>query len=99
ARRIGVLMPIPAEDQNVRDRLAAFRQALQAHGWMEGLNVEIDTRATGDRELLHQYAAELVALAPDVILAGNSLATRVLQAGYPHGTHRIRLNSQPRALC
>ena len=44
-RRIGVLMPIPAEDQNVRDRLAAFRQALQAHGWMEGLNVRIDTRA------------------------------------------------------
>src|SRR5215468_1846239 len=78
-RRIGVLMPIPAEDQNVRDRLAAFRQALQGHGWMEGLNVEIDTRATGDRELLHQYAAELVALAPDVILAGSGLATEVLQ--------------------
>ena len=78
-RRISVLMPIPAEDQNVRDRLAAFRQALQAHGWMEGLNVEIDTRATGDRELLHQYAAELIALAPDVILAGSGLATEVLQ--------------------
>jgi len=74
-----VLMPIPAEDQNVRDRLAAFRQALQAHGWMEGLNVRIDTRATGDREVLHQYAAELVALAPDVILAGNGLATAVLK--------------------
>ena len=78
-RRIGVLMPVPADDQNGRDRVAAFRQALQAHGWMEGLNVRIDTRATGDREVLHQYAAELVALAPDVILAGNGVATEVLK--------------------
>jgi len=78
-RRIGVLLPVPADDQNGRDRVAAFRQALQAHGWMEGLNVRIDTRATGDREVLHQYAAELVALAPDVILAGNGVATEVLK--------------------
>jgi putative ABC transport system substrate-binding protein len=46
---------------------------------MEGLNVRIDTRATGDREVLHQYAAELVALAPDVILAGSGLATEALR--------------------
>ena len=78
-RRIGVLLPVPADDQNGRDRVAAFRQALQAHGWMEGLNVRIDTRATGDREVLHQYAAELVALAPDVILAGNGVATAMLK--------------------
>jgi putative ABC transport system substrate-binding protein len=78
-RRIGVLMSVPPEDQNGRDRVAVFRQVLQAHGWMEGLNLSIDTRATGNRDVLHQYAAELVALAPDVILAGNGLATRALQ--------------------
>jgi putative ABC transport system substrate-binding protein len=75
-RRIGVLLPVPADDQNGRDRVAAFRQALQAH---EGLNVRIDTRAAGDREVLDQYAAELITLAPDVILAGSGLATEILQ--------------------
>ena len=78
-RRIGVLMTVPADDQNGRDRVAAFRQALQAHGWMEGRNVRIDIRAAGDRKVIDQYAAELIALAPDVILAGSGLATEVLQ--------------------
>jgi putative tryptophan/tyrosine transport system substrate-binding protein len=84
-RRIGVLMSVPPEDQNGRDRVAVFRQALQAHGWMEGLNVRIGTRATGERKVLDHYAAELVALAPDVILAGSGLATEVLQ----QATHTV----------
>jgi putative ABC transport system substrate-binding protein len=83
-RHIGVLMAVPAEDQNGRDRVAAFRHALQERGWTEGLNVRIDFRWADNRELLrqrellHQYAAELVALAPDVILAGSGLAMEAL---------------------
>jgi putative ABC transport system substrate-binding protein len=83
-RRIGVLMAVPAEDQNGRDRIAAFRHALQERGWTEGLNVRIDFRWADNRELvrqrelLHQYAAELVALTPDVILAGSGLAMEAL---------------------
>src|SRR5262245_36366171 len=83
-RRIGVLMTVPAEDQNGRNRVAAFRQALQERGWIEGRNVRFDFRWTDDRELLRQreilrqYTAELVALAPDVILAGSGLAMEVL---------------------
>jgi putative ABC transport system substrate-binding protein len=83
-RRIGVLMAVPAEDQNGRDRIAAFRHALQERGWTEGLNVRIDFRWADNRdlvrqrELLHQYAAELVALVPDVVLAGSGLAMEAM---------------------
>jgi ABC-type uncharacterized transport system substrate-binding protein len=83
-RRIGVLMSVSAEDQNGRDRVATFRHALQDRGWTEGLNVTFDFRWAEDpelprqRELLRQYAAELVAFAPDVILAGSGLAMDAL---------------------
>jgi putative ABC transport system substrate-binding protein len=78
-RRIGVLMAVPAEDQNGRDRVTVFRQALRERGWTEGLDVRIEFRWAEDRERLRQYAAELVALAPDVILAGGGLAMEALQ--------------------
>jgi putative ABC transport system substrate-binding protein len=78
-RRIGVLMTVPAEDENGRDRVTVFRQALRERGWTEGLNVTIDFRWAADGELIRQYAAELVALAPDVILAGSGLAVTPLQ--------------------
>lgn len=77
-RRIGVLMAVSAEDQNGHDRVTTFLHALQERGWTERTNVTIEFRWTKDRELLRQYAAELVALAPDVILAGNGLATDAL---------------------
>jgi len=83
-RRIGVLMTVPAEDQNGRNRIAAFRQTLQERGWIEGRNVRFNFRWTDygellrQRELLRQHVAELVALAPDVILAGSGLAMEVL---------------------
>jgi putative ABC transport system substrate-binding protein len=83
-RRIGVLMTVPAEDQNGRNRVAAFREVLQERGWIEGSNVRFDFRWTDDGELLRQRelprqrAAELVALAPDVILAGSGLAMELL---------------------
>src|SRR5262245_49198563 len=69
-RRIGMLMPQAAEDAEYQNRVAAFLQGLQELGWTVGRNVRIDTRwAAGDAERIRRYAAELVALTPDVILA------------------------------
>jgi putative ABC transport system substrate-binding protein len=69
-RRIGVLANLAADDPVGRDRLTVFAQGLQKAGWAEGRNVEIDTRwAAGQAGQFPQYAAELVALKPDVILA------------------------------
>jgi putative tryptophan/tyrosine transport system substrate-binding protein len=69
-RRVGVLMALAADDPAGQARFVAFVQALQELGWTDGRNVRIDTRwAAGDAERFRRYAAELVALAPDVILA------------------------------
>jgi putative tryptophan/tyrosine transport system substrate-binding protein len=81
-RRIGVLMALAADDPAGQARLIAFVQALQELGWTDGRNVQIDTRwAAGDAERFRKYAAELVAVAPDVILAsGGTGAGALLQA-------------------
>ncbi len=69
-RRIGVLMNIPAADPTAQVFMAAFQQGLQELGWSVGRNLQIDHRwGSGDRERFRQNAAELIALAPDVILA------------------------------
>ena len=69
-RRIGVLMTLAADDPEGQTRLVAFVQGLQQLGWTVGRNMRIDTRwAAGDAERIRKYAAELVALSPDVILA------------------------------
>jgi putative ABC transport system substrate-binding protein len=69
-RRIGRLQTLTADDAESLARFAAFLQGLQQLGWTEGRNVRIDTRRTqGDADQIRRYAAELVALAPDVILA------------------------------
>ena len=73
-RRIGVLMNLGADDTEGQDRLAAFTQALKQLGWSEGRNLRIDTRwATADD--IRRHAAELAALAPDVLVAGGGTAT------------------------
>ena len=72
-RRIGVLMKPPPDDPEGQARIAAFLQGLQQLGWTDGRNVRIDYRwGAGDAERIRKYAAELVALAPDVILATGS---------------------------
>jgi len=69
-RRIGVLMNIAADDSETQARRAAFLQGLQELGWSEGRNLRIDYRwGVGDTDRHRANAAELVALAPDVILA------------------------------
>src|SRR5262245_3220350 len=80
-RRIGILSATAADDQDTKRRLTAFQQRLQELGWTDGHNVRIDYRfAAANPENYSKYAAELVALAPDVILApGGSLAP-MLQA-------------------
>jgi putative ABC transport system substrate-binding protein len=79
-RRIGVLINTAADDPEGQSRVAAFLQGLQELGWTDGRNVRIDTRwVAGDAARGRSYAAELVALAPDVILASASPAVLALQ--------------------
>ena len=78
-RSIGVLTPWPANDAEASDRIAAFAQALQQLGWIDGQNVRIEYRlGDGKADTMRKFAAELVALAPDVILALSSTATAPL---------------------
>jgi putative ABC transport system substrate-binding protein len=79
-RRIGVLMNLSADDREGQARLAAFQQGLQQLGWSDGRNAHFDIRwGAGDGERFRTYAAELVALEPDVILANASPAVTPLQ--------------------
>jgi putative ABC transport system substrate-binding protein len=78
-RRIGVLLNITANDPESQTRLAAFAQGLQSLGWIVGQNVRVDYRwGDGSADALIKYAAELLALAPDVILAQSTAAVASL---------------------
>jgi putative ABC transport system substrate-binding protein len=78
-RRIGVLLNLAENDPETKVRLNAFLQALQELGWSEGKNLQIDYRwGVGDPDRHRKNAAELVALAPDVILAHGSPIMRPL---------------------
>src|SRR5215467_5248676 len=81
-RRIGVLSSLAADDPETQARHAAFLQGLQEWGWTTGRNVQIDYRwGAGDPDRFRKYAVELVALAPDVILAtGTPVTAALLQA-------------------
>jgi putative tryptophan/tyrosine transport system substrate-binding protein len=79
-RRIGVLMNTAADEPESQARLAAFMQGLQQAGWGAGGNLRIDYRwSPGDQARLRKDAAELVALRPEVILAGVGATTLALQ--------------------
>ena len=79
-RRIGVLMNTSADDPEGRSQIAAFLDALRQLGWTDGRNVRIDTRwPAGDADLVRKYAAELVGLAPDVLLASASPSVAALR--------------------
>jgi len=69
-RRIGVLMPLAADDPMGQARIAALREGLEKLGWTEGRNIRIDTRwtTTGEVESMQRFAKELVALQPDLIV-------------------------------
>src|SRR5262245_40506144 len=79
-RRIGVLMSGSADDPNALAQISAFAQGLQERGWSVGGNVRIDYRwGAGNVDGFRKYAAELVALAPDVILATAGSIVAALQ--------------------
>jgi len=79
-RRIGVFMNLAADDPESLARITAFQQRLQQLGWTVGRNVQIDYRwNAGDADRLRTYAAELVALAPDIILANGNPTVGALQ--------------------
>jgi putative tryptophan/tyrosine transport system substrate-binding protein len=78
-RRIGALMPWAESDAEAQARIAAFHEALYKLGWREDRNLRIEYRWAGDdADRLRRYAAELVAMTPDVILAGPQAAMSAL---------------------
>jgi hypothetical protein len=85
-RRIGVLTDLPSDDSEVQVRNAAFLQGLQEQGWTIGRNLQIDFRWGNGRDVrrLREYAAELVALAPDVVLAVGTTSVTALQQAQRH---------------
>ena len=80
-RRIGMLLPATSDDQEFQARAGAFLQGLQQSGWAIGRNLRVETRwATSNAAAIRKHAAELAALAPDVILAhGASTVGALLQ--------------------
>jgi ABC-type uncharacterized transport system substrate-binding protein len=80
-RRIGALLSLSADDPEGPLCVGAFLQGLQALGWALGSNLRMDIRWGGslDNERVRRYAAELVALAPDIILASGGTIVRALQ--------------------
>jgi len=79
-RRIGVLMNLPPADPEGQKRVAAFVQAMQRYLWTESSNIHTDVRFSGaDTELYRRNAEEMVALAPDVLLASGNLSVAALQ--------------------
>src|SRR5262245_24854025 len=80
-RRVGVLVPLDQAETEAQARIGVFRQALQELGWTAGRNVQIDVRLSGQASETRKHVAELVELAPDVILASGTAAVGpVLQA-------------------
>jgi putative tryptophan/tyrosine transport system substrate-binding protein len=82
-RRIGVLMPLAADDPEGQTRLGAFLQELQQSGWTIGRNLRVDYRwGAGNVAAMRKYAAELAALMPDVLLGpGTTPVGPLLEAG------------------
>jgi hypothetical protein len=102
-RRIGVLSIFAADNPEGQRRLAAFLQALQPLGWMDGRNLQVDYRwGMGDTASTRKNGAELIALRPDVILTSNAAGVEpLLQATHLFHTRRVRLGrrSSWRGLC
>jgi putative ABC transport system substrate-binding protein len=79
-RHIGILNILAADDPEAQARTMEFEQTLQQLGWTVGRDLKIETRQIGaDLDSVRRYAAELVALAPDVILSIGSIAVAPLQ--------------------
>jgi len=95
-RRIGVLMNLAIDDQEGPARVGAFAQGLAESEWAIGRNVRVEYRwAAGDANRFRRYAAELVALAPDVVLASGTLSVLAFQQANYSGPVVFTLVSDP----
>ena len=89
-RRIGIILPAGVDDAEFQARVGAFLQALALLGWTIGRNVRIDTRwATTNPADIRKHAAELVALAPDVILASGGSVVGPVATSDPRCAGRV----------
>ena len=82
-RRIGVLMGLAAGDPEAQSRVAAFESGLRELGWVKGRNLRIEYRWAGDGNVLRDHAAQLLAMAPDLILANSTPVTVALREQSP----------------
>jgi putative tryptophan/tyrosine transport system substrate-binding protein len=90
-RRIGVLMNQAADDPETHGRSTAFLQGLHQLGWIEGRNVRLDIRyGAANPDNARKVAAELVALAPEVILASGVVSLTPLLRADPHHSDCVR---------
>jgi len=78
-RRMGILMNLSAGDPQAKRRVDVLKTTLAGLGWSEGKNLHIDYRSSADRDVIRQNAGELVALAPDVIVANAPPSVQALQ--------------------
>jgi putative tryptophan/tyrosine transport system substrate-binding protein len=78
-RRIGVLMGLVAGDPEAQSRVVAFENGLRELGWVKGRNLSIEYRWAGDGTVLRNHAAELLAMAPDLILTNSTPVTVALR--------------------
>jgi putative ABC transport system substrate-binding protein len=80
SRQIGMLIPFDSSEPEVKARLSAFKKRLQELGWIEGRNIRLDYRFTGqDAERIHAGTEDLIALGPDVIVSWGNPAIAMLQ--------------------
>lgn len=80
ARRVGVLLNLAADDPQGQKGMAAFLEALRSLGWSDGRNVQLDIRwGSNDLDNQRKYAAELVARAPEIVLASGTVSVTALQ--------------------
>jgi hypothetical protein len=94
-RRIGVLMSAVESDPRGLEYITAFAQGLAELGWTVGRNVRIEYRwGAGDLDRFRRYAAELVALSPDVVVAYCRVDRGRVSAGKPHRADRVRYDNR-----
>jgi putative ABC transport system substrate-binding protein len=88
-RRIGALMSFAESDPEGQARIAAFRESLRSLGWIEGRNINVEVRWATSAESIRQFAKELVALQPELILSATTPTTTSLTAANARHSHCI----------
>src|SRR5262245_65052839 len=98
-RRVGVLIATAAEDPDSQASVTAFAQGMQESGWIVGRNVQVEYRwGAGDADRVRQFATELAALAPDVIVTSGASTMPPLLRATRSPSRPSSSNSEDRAL-